>query len=164
MVTGFSNARTSEYMILNNLYETIKSKCSLFYPFYFYKNRDDTRISLLNDIHNLHLIACFARRPKTDYPLSKYTNISFRRSMFEQVNFFRKYEIPVLAAAPLGTGIEEIGFGAKCQWFKLSSGIDFDYIEYEFDNYIIDTHSQIEGVNLLDNDSLYSFTPFCTDS
>ena len=38
---GFSNERSAEYMILNNLYEKIKNEYRLFYPFYYKKNRDD---------------------------------------------------------------------------------------------------------------------------
>lgn len=154
MVIGFSNERTSEYMILNDLYNKISNRCSFFYPFFFHKKRDDTSISFLNRVINLHLIACFARRPKTDYPLSDYSVISFRSSLFEQVNFLKKYEIPVIAGTPMGTGIEKIGFGSKCQWFELNAGVDEYYVEYKFINFIIDPKSVISGINLLDDRDL----------
>lgn len=156
MITGFSNVRTSEYTILYDLYERIKDKSSYFYPFFFHKRRDDTSLSMSNNITDLHLIACFARRPKTDFHLSDYSYISFRRSIFEQVDVFQKYKIPVIAASPLGTGIEKIGFGSKCQWFELKPGIDKEYVEYEFVNNNTNQYTLISGINLLDSESLDS--------
>ena len=60
MSTGFSNIRTSEYTIINDLYNKIHNKCSFFYPFYFYKKRDDTNISMLNEISEFahHSLLC----------------------------------------------------------------------------------------------------------
>lgn len=54
----------------------------------------------------------------------------------------------------MGTGIENIGFGSKSQWFELNAEVDEDYIEYRFNNYVIDPGSVISGVNLIDDSGL----------
>lgn len=153
--TGFSNERTSEYMILNNLYNKIKLYCQLFYPFFYHKRRDDTNISLMNDPGELQFVACFARRPKTDSVLSSETTISFRHSIFEQTEFFEKLDIPVIAGSPLGTGIERIGFGAECQWFQIRAGIKDYYLEYRFCQNIVDPDCLVNGINLLDDTQIH---------
>lgn len=107
-VTGFSNVRNSEYMILNDLYNRVQPSCQLFYPFYYQRRRDDTRLSLLNNPGDLQIVACFARRPKTDSVLSTETTVFFRHSIFEQTDFLEKFNIPVIAGTPLGTGIESM--------------------------------------------------------
>ena len=149
-VTGFSSERTSEYMILNDLYNKVKSSCRLFYPFYYHKRRDDTHISLMNDLSDLHVVACFARRPKTDSVLSSKTTISFRQSIFDQTNILKEFYIPVIAGTPLGTGIESIGFGSKCQWFQIHAGITDDYVEYRFHDGVIEPGCQVKYISLLD--------------
>jgi hypothetical protein len=154
-ITGFSNERTSGYMILNDLYNKIQSRCRLFYPFYYHKRRDDTHISLMNDPGDIQIVACFARRPKTDSVLSSKTIISFRRSIFDQVDFLEKFDIPVIAGTPLGTGIENIGFGSKCQWFQVHSGIEDDYIEYRFRHHIIEPDCLVKGIRLLDDTQIH---------
>jgi hypothetical protein len=150
-ITGFSNERTSEYMILNDLYNKVQSKCRVFYPFYYQKKRDDTQLSLLNDPGELQVVACFARRPKTDSVLSRRTIITFRHSMFEQVNYLKKYGIPVIAASPIGTGIENIGFGSKCKWFQIDADIIANCIEYRFFDDFIEPDCVMEGIRLLDD-------------
>lgn len=47
MATGFSNEKSAEYVVINDLYCKIKDKCSLFYPIIYQSKRDDTLISLL---------------------------------------------------------------------------------------------------------------------
>ncbi len=154
MVTGFSNERTSEYMILYDLYNKIKKEFSFFYPFYYHSKRDDTYLSKLNDINDLHLVACFARRPKTNIPFSNRVFISFRRSMFEQANFLRKSDIPVIVGTPLGTAIDNIGFGSACQWFSINAEIDDGYIVYDFINNKIDSKCIIDGIDLIKDDDI----------
>lgn len=154
-VTGFSSERTSEYMILNDLYNKVQSNCRLFYPFYYHKRRDDTRISLMNDPGDLQIVACFARRPKTDLVLSNKTTISFRQSIFEQVNFLEKFNISVIAGSPLGTGIKSIGFGSKCQWFQIHAGIIDYYVEYRFRDDVIEPGSQVKGIRLLEDQQIF---------
>jgi hypothetical protein len=155
MATGFSNERTSEYMILNDLYYKLKNKCSFFYPFYYHSKRDDTALSLLNDITDLHLIACFARRPKTYSPMSDDTYITFRQSMFEQTNILHKYSIPVISGTPIGTSIDKIGFGSTCIWFSIQPDIKDDYVICEFFKGIIEDDSLIKGINIIDDKKLY---------
>jgi len=154
MVTGFSNERTSEYMILNDLYGKMKDKCKYFYPFFFHKNRDDTILSLHNDVADLHFIVCFSRRPKTNAPFSEHTYISFRQSLFDHASFFHQHGIPVIVGSPLGTSIENIGFGSECQWFQIQPGVNEQYIVYRFMQYDIDTKTVIKGIELLDDDNL----------
>lgn len=153
-ITGFSNTRSSEYMILNDLYSNVKSKYKIFYPLFFQKRRDNTNLSLLNNVPNLQVIACFARRPKTDSVLSNKTIITFRRSIFEHADFLNKLDIPVLAASPIGTTVDSIGFGSKCKWFRIDAGIDSEYEEYRFyDGEILhDCHTN--GINLIQYDQL----------
>ena len=103
---------------------------------------------------NLHIIACFVRRPKTDYLLSSHTYVTFRRPIFEQVEILKKYNIPVTASTPLGSGIENIGFGSKCQWFKLHNDINRDIIEYEFVKYKINNQTLVNNIELLDDINL----------
>lgn len=87
-------------MICNNLYNKLEKECSFFYPFYYQSKRDDTEISLLNNIENLHLIACFARRPKVNRYMSNNTYITFRKTMFEQTNILNNYNIQVVSGTP----------------------------------------------------------------
>ncbi|MHB8065525.1 MAG: hypothetical protein ACYDG2_23405 [Ruminiclostridium sp.] len=153
-ITGFSNVRSSEYMILNDLYCKIKSNCNIFYPFIYQKRRDDTILSLMNNVDNLQVVACFARRPKTDSVLSPKTIITFRHSMFEQAYFLKKYNIPVLAASPIGTGIKYIGFGSKCQWFQIDTGIMSYYEEYKLYNGQIISNDLADGINLVEKNEI----------
>lgn len=132
LATGFSTERTAEYIILHDLYEKIKDRSSFFYPFFYQKNRDDTILSAKNEIEGLHLIICFARRPKTDIPNSSYSVVTFRQSIFEHVNYFADLGIPSIVGAPIGTSVENIGFGSKCTWFQLHSRKEEDYVTYEF--------------------------------
>lgn len=46
MPTGFSTERAVEYMVLHDLYARIKEKYSLFYPFFYQRNRNDMQLSL----------------------------------------------------------------------------------------------------------------------
>ncbi len=152
-ITGFSSVRSSEYVVLNDLYNRIRPSFKLFYPFFYQRNRDDTILSLSNKVDNLQLVACFARRPKTDAVLSPRTIITFRRSIFEQVDYFAKYNIPVLASSPIGTGLESIGFGSECKWFNINTGIKTDYEEFYFLKGQVNNKS-VKGINILENDEL----------
>ena len=155
-ITGFSNERTSEYMILNNLYNKVQSSCQLFYPFFYHKRRDDTLISLMNDPGDIQLVACFARRPKTDSVLSDKTIISFRRSIFDQVDFLENnFNISVIAGTPLGTGIQSIGFGGKCQWFQIHAGITDYYVEYRFRRNKVKPACLINNIRLLNDKQIH---------
>lgn len=154
MVSGFSNERTSEYMILNDLYRKISGECGFFYPFYFQRNRDDTNLSMKNNIDDLQLIVCFSRRPKTNYPKSNLTVVTFRDSLFKHTDYFADRGVPTIVGSPIGTNIENIGFGSKCQWFQLQAGISESYVEYFFYDYCIDTETVIKDIPLLDDISL----------
>lgn len=146
MPTGFSNERTAEYMILNDLYGMIGKYCTFFYPFYFHRKRDDTLISMEHDIKDLHLLICFARRPKTPMIDSGISIITFRESVFEHTNYFGKKSIPAIAGAPIGTSVEEIGFGSKCKWFNVKPNSGLDYVEYCFLDGEIDKGSTNKAV------------------
>lgn len=129
-VTGFSNVRSMEYVLINDLYD--KNEFDFFYPFYFWKNRDDTILSLSNNLDEIGLIALFSRRPKTDYVNSDYIEVSFRETLFRQSNLLQQYEIPVIIGLPIGTSILEMGFGAKVQWFIHNSNNNDDEVTYVF--------------------------------
>jgi hypothetical protein len=150
LITGFSTERTAEYIILHDLYEKIRDQSSFFYPFFYQRNRDDTNLSAENEVEGLHLIICFARRPKTSVPYSSYSVVTFRQSIFEHVNYFSALGIPSIVGAPIGTGIEEIGFGSKCIWFQLRPREEADYITYEFFDGKISSN-QIDDISILDN-------------
>lgn len=132
MITGFSSERTAEYIILHDLYEKIREQSSIFYPFFYQKYRDNTKISMKNKIEGMHFIVCFARRPKTDIPHSNYCAITFRSLIFEHVSYFSKLGISSIVGAPIGTSIEDIGFGSKCHWFQLHPRKEENYVTYEF--------------------------------
>lgn len=134
MITGFSTERTAEYTILHDLYERIKNQYSFFYPFYYQKNRDDTHLSERNQIEELNLLICFARRPKTKNPNSSYSVITFRPTLFDHTNYFSALGVPTIIGAPIGTSIDKIGFGSKCYWFQLYPMKDNSYTHYEFMN------------------------------
>ena len=154
MISGFSNERTSEYMILNDLYGKISGECVFFYPFYFHRNRDDTKLSMQNDIADLQLTICFSRRPKTDHPKSNLITVTFRDSLFKHADYFADRGFPTIAGSPIGSSIENIGFGSKCQWFQLQAGINESYVEYNFYDYSIDLETVIKDISLLDDISL----------
>lgn len=105
MLTGFSTERTAEYIILHDLYMRMHNRDPFFYPFFYQRKRDDTYLSNANEIDELHLITCFARRPKTDTPNSPCATITFRPALFEHVEYFSKQGIPTIVGAPLGTSI-----------------------------------------------------------
>jgi hypothetical protein len=134
LITGFSTERTAEYIILHDLYEKIKDQYTLFYPFFYQKNRDDTHLSTQNQIEELHLLTCFARRPKTNVPDSPYSEITFRSSLFKNTNYFSSLGIPTIVGAPIGTSIDKIGFGSRCCWFQLYPTQDDSYTACEFMN------------------------------
>lgn len=153
LITGFSTERTSEYIILHDLYEKIRDQSFFFYPFFYQRNRDDTNLSMENEVEGLHFIICFARRPKTDIPSSRYSVVTFRESIFDHVKYFSDLGIPSVVGAPIGTCIKEIGFGSKCLWFQLSPRKETDYITYEFFDGKISS-SQLDEISILDNDRL----------
>ncbi len=132
MITGFSTERTAEYIVLHDLYERIKSHSSFFYPFFYQRNRDDTKLSLENKLEGLHLIICFARRTKTYSSDAAYSAITFRSSLFEQTNYFSALGVATIVGAPTGTSIAQIGFGCTCRWFQLYPSHDENYITWEF--------------------------------
>ena len=134
MITGFSTERTAEYTILHDLYERVSDQYSLFYPFYYQKNRDDTHLSEKNQIEELHLLICFARRPKTKTPNSPYSMITFRPNLFNHTNYFSTLDIPTIVGAPIGTSVDKIGFGSRCYWFQLYKTQDNSYTICEFMN------------------------------
>ena len=106
MATGFSNEKSAEYVVINDLYYKVKDKCSLFYPIIYQNKRDDTMISSQNNIDNLGLFICFARRPKVNniyddiYPkaiiqlnnnITKKENISFWTTIIEKFKRIGQY-------------------------------------------------------------------------
>ncbi|MBC2005484.1 hypothetical protein HCA78_17050 [Listeria booriae] len=165
MVTGFSNEKSAEFVVLNDLYRKIKNEYSVFYPFSFQKNRDDTMISFNNNVQDLHFIALFSRRPKTNNIGSSQSVVSFRSTHLLQASFFKEHGIPVIAAAPIGTSIETISFGAKCQWFKVTTNV-FEEMSnlYFLGGTCITESDNIECINedelllFLRNTKLYSWT------
>lgn len=126
MITGFSNERSSEYTILNDLYRKYEKHFSYFYPFHFHKNRDDTALSRSDNTQNLHLICLFSRRPKTNSIGSQQVYINFRSNTFFQSEFLYKYGISTISASPIASEIGELGFGATCQWFGSFSDIELN--------------------------------------
>lgn len=132
MLTGFSTERTAEYIILHDLYMKTNNRYPFFYPFFYQRNRDDTYLSSANEIDELHLITCFARRPKTDIPNSPRAVITFRPALFEHTEYFSKIGIPTIVGAPLGTSIKQMSFGSKCCWFQLYPSQDNSYTTCEF--------------------------------
>lgn len=150
MPTGFSNEKSAEYVVLNNLYNKVSDKCSFFYPFIFQSKRDDTLLSLQNETDNLHLIICFARRPKTDYIDDDKVIITFRETLFRRANYFKRRGISSIIGAPIGTCIDEIGFGAHCQWFYPEPNYNNDFSQvfvYKEDR--VDLVNANSGVNVI---------------
>jgi hypothetical protein len=143
-------------MILNDLYQNQSMRYKWFYPFYFQRRRDDTNLSRMNYINDIHIIACFARRPKTDSVSSNKTIITFRNSIFEQTYFLNKFDIPVIAGTPLGTRIDTIGFGSKCQWFNVKPYNNNESIEYAFVNEKLQSSCQNNSIILLDKNQIYN--------
>ena len=117
MVTGFSNEKSAEYIILYDLYNKFKDKFTFFYPFIYQSKRDDTLLSLKNEINNLRLIVCFARRPKANYKDDNEIVITFRETLFDKSNYFYEEGVDSIIGVPIGSRVEEIGFGARCHWF-----------------------------------------------
>lgn len=117
MATGFSNEKSAEYVVLFDLYSKLKNKCTFFYPFLYQSKRDDTLLSLQNQVNDLRLVVCFVRRPKANYEDDDEIEITFRETLFDKSNFFYKEGVSSIIGVPIGSRIEEIGFGAKCQWF-----------------------------------------------
>ena len=156
MFTGFANERSAEYMVLNDLYTKVQDHCSFYYPFYFHKNRDDTQLSNNHKIYNLQLIVCFARRPKTDEVNSNCSAITFRESIFEHTNYFKAKGISSIIGAPLGTSIDQIGFGAYCQWFKINKYTERNFLEYIFWDSKVSNRTLTDDVILIDKDDIIS--------
>lgn len=162
MPTGFSNVRSTEYSLLYTLYNECRNKFEYFYPFYFQKKRDDTLLSLENTIHDIQIIALFARRPKTKYVNSDYIEISFRKTLFEQIHILNSLNIPVIAGSPLASNIENVGFGAKMQWFELISGEIRDIVNYRFDCCNLkedDLIKEIKPINISDINCILEKAP-----
>lgn len=116
MATGFSNEKSAEYVVINDLYCKIKDKCALFYPIIYQSKRDDTMISSQNNIDDLGLLICFARRPKVNSLYDEIIEITFRETLFKHANYFYNKGVDSIIGIPIGSRIEEIGFGAKCKW------------------------------------------------
>lgn len=114
LITGFSTERTAEYTILHDLYMRVNNRYQFFYPFFYQRNRDDTYLSNANEIDKLHLLTCFARRPKTYAPDAPSAIITFRSLHFEHTEYFSKIGIPTIVGAPLGTSVKQMSFGSKC--------------------------------------------------
>ena len=127
MTTGFSNEKSAEYVIINDLYDKIKNECSFFYPFLYQSKRDDTMLSLQNNIDSLGLIVCFARRSKVCSIYDDVVEITFRETLFKHSNYFYNKGVNSIIGAPIGSRIEEIGFGSKCKWFYPEKNVDCDY-------------------------------------
>lgn len=165
MYTGFSNERSAEYVILNDLYQKLNANFSFFYPVWFHKRRDDTSISYSNKTRNLRLVACFSRRIKTDYIHSEKSLATWRESHFRQCHFFKENDTSTITAVPIGSSIEEIGFGAYCQWFEISSNGDFseENVHFLYQKIFESETERIRGVNeielfeLLANGKVYSW-------
>ncbi|MBS4746141.1 hypothetical protein V2J31_17155 [Bacillus safensis] len=126
MTTGFSNERSAEYIILNDLYRKFEKNFTYFYPIHFHKNRDDTMLSKSDNAKGFKLICLFSRRPKTNFIGSKIVDINFRQSIFSQSELLFKHGISTIVASPIATQIEELGFGAFCQWFEVFSDVRID--------------------------------------
>lgn len=117
MATGFSNEKSAEYVVINDLYYKVKDNCSLFYPIIYQSKRDDTMISSQINIDNLGLFICFARRPKVNNIYDDIIEITFRETLFKHANYFYNEGVESIIGTPIGSRIEEVGFGAKCKWF-----------------------------------------------
>lgn len=152
MPTGFSNEKSAEYVVLFDLYNRVKDKCSFFYPFIYQSKRDDTLLSLENDINNLHLIICFARRPKAYKLGGNMLEITFRESLFMRSDYFKSKNIESIIGAPIGTRIEEIGFGAHCQWFYPTVNFRDKYSECHISKDRLNYIDVEPGINILSDE------------
>lgn len=132
MYTGFSNEKSAEYVILNNLYSKFNNRFSFFYPICFHKRRDDTSISYNDEAKDLRIIACFSRRAKTDYIYSKKGIVTWRENHFRQSKFLNKIGISTISSVPIGSSIEEIGYGSFCEWFEIVGNNDFSTESWHF--------------------------------
>lgn len=154
MPTGFSNEKSAEYVVLYDLYDKVKDKCSFFYPFIYQSKRDDTLLSLKNEINDLHFIICFARRPKTYLIGDNVIEITFRETLFSRSDYFKTKKVESIVGAPIGTRIEEIGLGAHCQWFYPKQNFTDRYSQcllYKDRTNFIDN---IPGINMLTDDMI----------
>jgi hypothetical protein len=152
MPTGFSNEKSAEYVVLYDLYNKVKDRCSFFYPFIYQSKRDNTLLSLHNEIDDLQFIICFARRSKTYFVGDNIVEITFRETLFSRSDYFKTKKIESIIGAPIGTRIEEIGFGAHCQWFypeqNFTDGYSHCLIHKNRSNFI----EHIPGIKLLTDD------------
>lgn len=131
MATGFANEKTAEHIVLHDLYEKYRNYYDYFYPFYFRKGRDDTKIALENNRGCYKLVAVFARRPKTTTIDPGRIIVTLRKSLFEGALFFEERGIPVFASSPIGSSIDDIGFGSQCRWFKICPNRAFNGLSLE---------------------------------
>lgn len=155
MATGFSNEKSAEYVVIYDLYCKIKDKCSLFYPIIYQSKRDDTLISLQNDIDDLRLIICFARRPKVNNIRDEIIEITFRETLFKHADYFYNEGVDSIIGIPVGSKIEEVGFGAKCKWFypKKHSGCSFSYCLVNKSS--LNCIKESDNVNELEEDEIF---------
>lgn len=154
MPTGFSNEKSAEYVVLYDLYNKVKNKCSFFYPFIYQSKRDDTMLSLDNEINNLHFIICFARRPKAYFVGEKRVEITFRKTLFERSDYFKAKKIESIVGVPIGTRIEEIGFGADCQWFYPKQNFTDGYSQCHILKERKNLKDNIPGINILTDEMI----------
>lgn len=154
MATGFSNEKSAEYVVINDLYGKIKDKCSLFYPIIYQSKRDDTMISLQNNIDDLGLLICFARRPKVNSIYDEIIEITFRETLFKHANYFYDKGVDSIIGIPIGSRIEEIGFGAKCKWFVPEKNGDGKFSYCLVDKSSLECIMESDNVNELIEDAI----------
>ncbi len=154
MPTGFSNEKSAEYVVLNNLYNKVKDKCSFFYPFIYQSKRDDTLLSLQNEIDDLRFIICFARRPKTYRIGDNVVEITFRETLFSRSDYFKTKSVESIIGAPIGTRIEEIGFGANCKWFYPKQNFTDRYSQCLIYKDGVNFIDENPGINMLSDDMI----------
>lgn len=154
MATGFSNEKSAEYVVINDLYYKVKNYCSLFYPIIYQSKRDDTLISLQNNIDNLGLLICFARRPKVTNIYDDIIEITFRETLFKQADYFYNEGVKSVIGVPIGSRIEEVGFGAKCKWFYPKENSDCIFSHCLVDKSSLNCIKKSDNVSELKEDEI----------
>lgn len=117
---SFMCEHTVEYALVHQLHSRIVALQKRVIPFYFWKTREGSSLSLASgDGAATSVCAVFPRRPKLAADGRERVIVKFNREVLEFAFLAKQVGIPVFAGAPLVRRIQDFSLDVSCLWFCL---------------------------------------------
>ena len=120
--TSFICEQSAEYILTRRLNDLFSSSIGSPLLLHFSGTREGSRIAseCMNNV-TANVAVVFARRPKVLKPRDELVTIKINDELFSAAEVAERYDIPLLAGAPVVNDMLSLGMNAPCIWFQLKA-------------------------------------------